>query len=63
MPVKNKVCPCCLGDLEIRVTTDSDDRIQSKWLKCVSCRYDQRTHFQAPLSKAKVNLSKVQEGK
>jgi transposase-like protein len=54
MPAKNKVCPECLGDLELRVKTDSDDRIESKYYKCLSCRYDQRRSFQAPLTKSKV---------
>lgn len=41
--IKIKNCPFCHAILITRALVDSDDRINSSWLKCPKCPYDQRT--------------------
>lgn len=48
-------CPDCGEKLERRALVDSDDRVQSTWLFCHSCRYDSR--------KEPVHHQQTQDGK
>lgn len=36
-------CPKCKRTtLNLRVLSDSDDRVHAKWIACASCGYDER---------------------